>query len=48
VDQIRKTVAAGLPEYMVPKRIHFFANLPRNPNGKYDRKALSTMLESGL
>jgi len=48
VDQIRRTVAARLPEYMVPKRVHFFANLPRNANGKYDRKAMSTMLESGL
>lgn len=30
-----------LPQYMVPKRICAFERLPRNPNGKIDRKATS-------
>jgi amino acid adenylation domain-containing protein len=48
VDQIRKAVAAELPDYMVPRRLHFLARLPRNVNGKFDRKAMSKMLEDGL
>ena len=34
---------AHMPAYMVPSGIAFVAGpLPRNPNGKIDRKALST------
>ena len=33
-----------LPSYMVPRRIRLLRRFPRNPNGKYDRRALETML----
>jgi len=34
---------AHMPAYMVPSGIEFVAGpLPRNPNGKIDRKTLST------
>ena len=42
---LREKVAVALPEYMVPKGFHFFTQLPRNPNGKFDRKAMSRLLE---
>jgi acyl-coenzyme A synthetase/AMP-(fatty) acid ligase len=48
VDILRKTVAAELPEYMVPRRFHFMERLPKNANNKYDRKAMQKMLEEGL
>lgn len=37
----------SLPNYMVPKRIHFIPTLPLNANGKTDRSQLTTMLEEG-
>jgi len=36
-----------LPPYMIPQRIIFVDALPRNVNGKIDRKALVRSLESG-
>lgn len=48
LEEIRKTVAADLPEYMVPRRFHFMERLPRNANNKYDRKAMQKLLEEGL
>jgi amino acid adenylation domain-containing protein len=47
-EEIRKTVSADLPEYMVPRRFHFMERLPRNANDKYDRKAMQKLLEEGL
>ncbi len=47
-ERLHEAVAAELPEYMVPKRFHFSDRLPRNVNGKFDRKAMSTMLQRGL
>jgi acyl-CoA ligase (AMP-forming) (exosortase A-associated) len=32
---------AQMPTYMVPLRVEWLANLPRNPNGKFDRPALA-------
>jgi acyl-CoA synthetase (AMP-forming)/AMP-acid ligase II len=40
IYSIKKKLRAVLPLYMVPKRIFVFSNLPRNPNGKIDRKAV--------
>ena len=34
-----------LPNYMVPSEIVFRDALPRNPNGKFDRKALTSELQ---
>jgi amino acid adenylation domain-containing protein len=44
-DQLRDAVQVDLPDYMVPRRFHFRENLPRNSNGKLDRKAISTLLD---
>jgi amino acid adenylation domain-containing protein len=48
LEKLRRTVAAELPEYMVPRRFHFRERLPRNANNKYDRKAMQKLLEEGL
>lgn len=44
-DELRRAVAAELPEYMVPRRFHFKERLPRNVNDKFDRKAMIKSLE---
>jgi amino acid adenylation domain-containing protein len=46
-DHLREDVRAELPDYMVPRRFHFRDRLPRNPNGKLDRKAISKLLDGG-
>lgn len=48
VETLRKTLATRLPDYMVPRRFHFFDRLPRNVNDKFDRKAVAGLLEEGL
>jgi len=40
MDQLK----TKLPPYMVPQRIQVLRRFPLNPNGKYDRRALETML----
>lgn len=45
VDAVRGRMAARLPRYMVPRKLHLLPRLPLNPNGKFDRKALLAMLE---
>jgi amino acid adenylation domain-containing protein len=40
VAALQNRMAARLPAYMVPRRIHLVPRLPLNSNGKYDRKAL--------
>ena len=35
------TCKANLPNFMIPAKIEVLADLPRNPNGKIDRKILS-------
>ena len=38
---VKKYCQQQLPNYMQPKYIEFVAQLPRNPNGKIDRKTLT-------
>ena len=47
-ELLRSAAAAALPEYMVPRRFHCMDTLPRNANGKFDRKAMLQLLEGGL
>ena len=45
VDELLRECRQRLPVYMVPRRIEVHAgSLPRNPNGKIDRKALVAQL----
>jgi amino acid adenylation domain-containing protein len=44
-DQVRRDVAARLPDYMVPRRIERVAALPLTHNGKLDRAALVRLLD---
>ncbi|MGN7414456.1 amino acid adenylation domain-containing protein [Paenibacillus sp. SAF-068] len=37
---IRQELSSMLPQYMIPSRFEFLNNLPRNSNGKIDRKSL--------
>ena len=46
VLELKKKIAAKLPEYMVPKRFHIISKIPLNENGKYDRRALKKILEA--
>ena len=41
---LRKALAAALPNFMQPRSIHAYAELPRNPNGKLDRNALADQM----
>ena len=47
-DEVRNAIASELPDYMVPRRIHFMGRLPRNVNDKFDRAAMRKLLEEGL
>ncbi len=47
VKELRRRIAAKLPEHMVPTQFHQISKIPLNDNGKYDRRALQKILESG-
>ena len=44
-DEIIQRCRADLPEHMVPRNVHFIAEMPRNANGKIDRRKLLSTLE---
>jgi acyl-coenzyme A synthetase/AMP-(fatty) acid ligase len=46
VMELKKRVAARLPEHMVPTQFHLVSRIPLNENGKYDRRALQKILEN--
>jgi len=39
-DELRAVLAKALPTYMVPRHITVRDELPRSPNGKFDRALL--------
>lgn len=43
VTAIRSAIAASLPCYMTPQHFHQVSDMPRLPNNKIDRSALSTL-----
>ncbi|HXV29683.1 MAG TPA: coronamic acid synthetase CmaA, partial [Sinorhizobium sp.] len=45
-EEIIRRCRESLPEHMVPRRIVFVADMPRNANGKVDRRKLRTQLEN--
>ncbi len=46
-DALREALTERLPDYMVPRRFELLEELPLNANGKFDRKAMLAMLETG-
>lgn len=42
-DELQERLAAGLPEYMVPRRIVFLPELPKTPTQKVDRNRLPAL-----
>jgi acyl-CoA synthetase (AMP-forming)/AMP-acid ligase II len=43
-DQILTRCESLVPTYMVPQRVLFFPCLPKNDNGKIDRKAIKAAI----
>ena len=48
VDELRRRLSRRLSEVMLPREIRLLSELPLNPNGKFDRKALQAILEAEL
>ena len=46
-DSFKRQLERHLPSYMIPSRIHRLREMPLNPNGKFDRNALLTLLKEG-
>jgi acyl-coenzyme A synthetase/AMP-(fatty) acid ligase len=44
-EALRRSLAASLPKYLVPARIHLCERLPLSPTGKVDRQCLLSMLQ---
>ena len=43
IEHIRNHVSKSLPQYMIPSQYTYVQEFPKTPNGKLDRKALSSM-----
>lgn len=43
-DEVLAAMRARLPLFMVPRRVVLLDDLPRSPNGKFDRTALRTLV----
>ncbi len=43
--QLKASLRATLPKYMIPRVFKYLDEMPLNPNGKADRKALARLLE---
>src|ERR1039458_6923334 len=44
-DKVREEMKLRVPDYMIPKRVHFLYALPLGSSGKIDRKARTQMLD---
>ena len=44
IAQIKEKLKDSLPEYMIPKTVKFFDNIPRTNNGKIDRKTIGGLI----
>lgn len=42
---MKEALGKQIPKYMIPSKIFFLNELPRNQNGKMDRKKLQTLIE---
>ena len=47
-EDLRARLVRELPNFMVPKAVHWRAELPVSPNGKLDRVTLAAQLQEGL
>jgi D-alanine--poly(phosphoribitol) ligase subunit 1 len=47
-EAVRDGMKKRVPDYMIPKRVHFLDTLPLGSSGKIDRKALTRMLDDNL
>lgn len=47
VSGVKETLAQRLPRYMIPERVIVVAQLPKNPNGKIDRKGIAAAIARG-
>ena len=48
MQELLDKLKTRLPAYMLPRSIHLMKRFPLNASGKYDRRALQAMLETGL
>jgi D-alanine--poly(phosphoribitol) ligase subunit 1 len=46
-DQVRRDLAAYIPDYMIPSLVHREPALPKNANGKVDRRRLAQVYLEG-
>jgi acyl-CoA synthetase (AMP-forming)/AMP-acid ligase II len=45
-EKLLEACRMRLPNFMVPEHVEWFPSLPRNPNGKMDRKQIRNELKS--